>query len=198
MVVIHPLRMPNFSWITFASGARQLVVHDAFEMMWCFDPSYLSSFTPSTTMMSCPFAGAVMITFFAPAVMCFDAPSRVAKMPVDSNTTSTPRSFHGSCAGSFIESTLNSSPSTVIPSALGFTSAARLPSTESYLSRCASVAALVRSLTATKSIAELPRAARMMFRPIRPKPLIPTRTAIDILPRAHLSPAELQIVADAP
>ena len=33
MVVIHPLRMPNRSCTTLASGARQLVVHDAFEMM---------------------------------------------------------------------------------------------------------------------------------------------------------------------
>ena len=54
----------------------------------------------------------------------------------------------------------------------------RLPSTESYFSRCASVAALVRSLTATKSISLLPSAARMMLRPIRPNPLIPTLTAI--------------------
>jgi hypothetical protein len=44
-----------------ASGARQFVVHDALEMMWCFDGSYLSSLTPSTTVMSGFFAGAVMI-----------------------------------------------------------------------------------------------------------------------------------------
>src|SRR6185503_8183524 len=95
-----------------------------------------------------------------------------------SNTTSTPRSFQGSCAGSRIESTLNVSPSTEMPSPLASTFELRLPSTESCLSRCASVAALVRSLTATKSIFLSPSAARMMFRPIRPKPLIPTRTAI--------------------
>src|SRR5205807_2153808 len=97
----------------------------------------------------------------------------------DSNTTSTPRSFHGSCAGSLTDRTLNASPSTVIVSSLASTAACRLPSTESYLSRCASVCALVRSLTATKSMLLSPSAARMMLRPIRPNPLIPTRTAID-------------------
>jgi len=39
-----------------------------------------------------------------------------------------------------------------------------LPSTESYFSRCASVLAFVRSLTATKSISLSPSAARRMFR----------------------------------
>src|SRR6185436_20253767 len=32
MVVICADRIPNFSWITFATGARQLVVHEALEM----------------------------------------------------------------------------------------------------------------------------------------------------------------------
>ena len=62
--------------------------------------------------MSGPFAGAVMTTFLAPAVTCLAASSRLVKSPVDSKTTSTPRSFHGSCAGSRSDSTLNSSPST--------------------------------------------------------------------------------------
>src|SRR5262249_23738775 len=43
--------------------------------------------------------------------------------------------------------------------------------------------ALVMSLTATKSMSRSPSAARMMFRPIRPKPLMPTRTGIDNLLR---------------
>src|SRR3954463_4005952 len=61
-------------------------------------------------------------------------------------------------------------------SSLASTRACRLPRTESYFSRCASVCALVRSLTATKSMFLSPSAARMMLRPIRPKPLIPTLT----------------------
>src|SRR5262249_2796315 len=126
-------------------------------------------------------AGAVMITRLAPAARCLAAASRSVNRPVDSNTTSTPRSFHGSCAGSFTDSTLNSSPSTAIASCLATTVACRLPSTESYLRRCASVLALVRSFTATKSMSLSPSAARMMLRPMRPNPLIPTLTGIKSL-----------------
>src|SRR3954469_3535995 len=178
MVVIQPFLIPKLSWSTFAIGARQFVVHDAFEMMWCVFGSYLSSLTPSTTEKSGFLAGAVMTTFFAPAAICLAAESRSVKRPVDSKTTSTPRSFHGSCAGSRIDSTLNSSPSTAMLSCRASTCACRLPSTESYLSKCASVLALVRSLIATKSMFLSPSAARMMFRPIRPNPLIPTLTGM--------------------
>ena len=58
------------------------------------------------------------------------------------------------------------------------TAASRLPSTESYFSRCASVRASVMSLTATKSMSSSSSAARMMLRPIRPNPLMPTLMAI--------------------
>src|SRR3954453_2966799 len=178
MVVIHPFLMPNVWCSTLASGARQFVVHEAFEMIWCFAGSYWSSLTPRTRVTSGFFAGAVMITRFAPGAMCLAAESRSVKRPVDSNTTSTPRSFHGSCAGSRIDSTLNSSPSTAMLSWRASTCACRLPSTESYFKRWASVFALVRSLIATKSMFLSPSAARMMFRPIRPKPLIPTLTGM--------------------
>src|SRR3954451_8647460 len=50
---------------------------------------------------------------------------------------------------------------------------------ESYLSRCARVLASVRSLTPTKSMsAPAAFAARKRLRPMRPKPLMPTRTAM--------------------
>src|ERR1700729_2886822 len=49
---------------------------------------------------------------------------------------------------------------------------------ESYFSRYARVLESVMSFTATNSIAESPSAARRMFRPIRPKPLMPTLTGI--------------------
>ncbi len=104
-VVIHPFRMPNFSCRTFAMGARQFVVQEAFDRMWCFEGSYLSSLTPSTIVRSGLFAGAVITTFFAPAVMCLAASSRFVKRPVPSNTMSTPSDFHGSCAGSLTDST---------------------------------------------------------------------------------------------
>ena len=57
-------------------------------------------------------------------------------------------------------------------------SALRLPRIESYFSRCASVAVSVRSLTATMSMSSNGSAARMMLRPIRPNPLIPTLMAM--------------------
>ena len=52
-------------------------------------------------MASWPFAGAEMMTFLAPAVRWAPAFSLSVKRPVHSSTMSTPRSFHGSLAGSF-------------------------------------------------------------------------------------------------
>ena len=46
IVVIRPCSMPTASWTTFANGARQFVVHDAFEMTSCESELYLSKFTP--------------------------------------------------------------------------------------------------------------------------------------------------------
>ena len=36
IVVMTPCRMPMPSWMTFTTGARQLVVHDAAVSRWCF------------------------------------------------------------------------------------------------------------------------------------------------------------------
>src|SRR5690625_1989997 len=91
-VVIRPRLMPHLSLSTLATGARLLVVHEALEMM--ASPLYLSWFTPYTNIGVASLDGADMITFFAPASMCFCAPSAVRKMPVDSITTSTPTSSH--------------------------------------------------------------------------------------------------------
>src|SRR5882757_5732363 len=49
---------------------------------------------------------------------------------------------------------------------------------ESYLSKCASVAASVTSLTATNWISLSSSAVRMILRPMRPKPLMPTLMGI--------------------
>src|SRR5690349_19960559 len=35
IVVMVPVTILKVSWITLAIGAKQLVVHEAFEMMWC-------------------------------------------------------------------------------------------------------------------------------------------------------------------
>src|SRR5690242_6875678 len=101
--------MPIFSCSTLASGARQLVVQEAFEMMVSVD-LILSSLTPNTKVPSTSVPGAEMITFFAPAARCAAALSRLVNRPVDSITTSTPSSFHGSFDGSRSAHTLMWSP----------------------------------------------------------------------------------------
>src|SRR3990167_1675828 len=124
------------------------------------------------------FAGADIITFFAPALICFEAPSFSVNLPVDSTTISTPKSFHGSCEGSDTANTLRGFPLTEIVSPCAFTSASRLPRMESYFKRCVSVFASVISFTATNSISFVFKDALKRFLPILPKPFIPTFIAI--------------------
>ena len=147
--------------------------------MRCFAGSYAFSLTPSTIVASGFLAGALMMTFLAPAWMCFDALAVSLNSPVDSITMSTPRSFHGRCAGSLIAHTRTSRPSTKIASPLAATSAGSAPCTESCLSRCASVLASARSFTPTISMSLAPSAARKNTRPMRPKPLTPTRILME-------------------
>ena len=132
-----------------------------------------------TIVMSSPLAGALMMTFWAPASMWAAAFSRSVNRPVDSITISAPTSFHGSCAGSRSANTRSSSPSTVRPFSETVTSASSRPRTESYFRRCASVFASVMSFTPTKSTsAPVCLTARRKLRPIRPNPLMPTLTLI--------------------
>ena len=70
-------------------------------MMWCLSASYFSWLTPMTMVMSSLEAGAEMMTFLAPACRCFSASDALVKKPVDSMTTSTPRSPQPRWAGSF-------------------------------------------------------------------------------------------------
>jgi hypothetical protein len=127
------------------------VVQEAFEITWWLAGSYSSWLTPRTIVMSSPLAGALITTFWAPAERCFSAFSRSVNRPVDSITISAPSSFQGREAGSRSEITLRSSPSTLMASSLALISASRVPRTESYFRRWASVPASVMSLTATKS-----------------------------------------------
>src|SRR5215212_1213850 len=183
--------MPKASLRIFATGPRQLVVHDAFEITSCWSASYASSFTPSTSVTSGSLAGAEMITFLAPASRCLAASSRLVKSPVDSTTTSAPTSAHGRAAGSRSENTRSSLPSMMRPLSLASTSPGKGPRIESYLSRWASVSLSVMSLTPTQSMSAgvvLPEegsprsaracAARNTLRPMRPKPLMPALRAI--------------------
>src|ERR1700738_1358736 len=63
IVDMKPLTQPSESTIGFTAVAKQFVVHDAFEMMLWLSGSYLSSLTPSTSVMSSPLAGAGGVTF---------------------------------------------------------------------------------------------------------------------------------------
>src|SRR6266511_4040291 len=168
--------MVKASCRTFAIGARQLVVQDALEMIVCLAGSYVSSLTPMTIVTSSFFAGAEMITFLAPPATCTLAFSASVNRPVDSSTTSAPRSPHGSLLGSRSASALKVCPPTVISSAVALTSCGSRPRMLSYLSRWARLALSVRSLTPTSWMsAPRSRTARKKLRPIRPKPLMPTR-----------------------
>ena len=127
MVVIRPFSMPNVSFNTLATGARQFVVQDAFDRMWCFFGLYLSSFTPMTTVRSSPLAGAEMITFFAPAFRCASAFALSRKSPVHSKTTSTRSFFQGNSAGSRTDRTRIFLLPTTIASSRALTWALNVP-----------------------------------------------------------------------
>ncbi|CPU66248.1 Uncharacterised protein [Mycobacteroides abscessus] len=144
--------MPIESLSALASGARQFVVHDAFEMMWCAAGSYWSEFTPMTNVASSFLAGAEMMTFLAPASMCAFALVASVKKPVDSMTMSAPSSPQGRFAGSRSASARIFLPSTMMLSSSKSTLSGKRPRTVSYLSRCASVLLSVRSFTPTISM----------------------------------------------
>merc|ERR1719159_865845 len=96
-VVIRPSLMVYASWMIFTSGARQLVVHDAFERMFT-SFVYVVWFTPITNI-GASADGAEMITFLAPPFRCAEALSMVVKIPVDSHTMSAPDAPHGTSSG---------------------------------------------------------------------------------------------------
>src|ERR1700722_17089648 len=135
MGVMGPQVILKLSCTTLAIGARQLVVQEAFEMMWCLEGSYTSWFTPSTRVTSSFLAGAEMMTFFTEPRMCFLASLASVKRPVDSRTTCAPTDSQGSLAGSFSAKTLKVLLSTVMLSAPAETWLCRFPRTESYFSK---------------------------------------------------------------
>merc|ERR1719379_228380 len=125
-VVIRPCLMPNLSLMTLTIGARPLVVHEAQETTF-ISVLYSSVLTPTTMVgVSASFAGAEMITFFAPLSTCFKQPSVVVKAPVDSQTYSTPASFQGISVGSRVAESVTGRPlirrppsvSSIVPSFL--------------------------------------------------------------------------------
>merc|ERR1719310_1872188 len=110
-VVISPLTIPYSSWMILASGARQLVVHDALEST-VMSGVYLVWLTPMTNI-GASADGAEMMTFLAPPPRCALAFSIVVKMPVDSHTMSAPDAPQGTSVGSLTAKNLITFPSTV-------------------------------------------------------------------------------------
>ena len=134
---------------------------------------------PITIVMSSLEAGAEMMTFLAPASMCACALVASVKKPVDSTTTSAPMSPHLRLPGSRSANAAISWSPTLMVVSVDVTSASRRPRIVSNLSRRARVLLSVRSLTPTISMsAPDARTARKKLRPIRPKPLMPTRTVM--------------------
>src|SRR5665213_103291 len=147
--------------------------------------------------MSAPSAGAETSTRLAPAVRCIEALSFEVKMPVHSSAMSTPRSFHGSVAGSLMAVTLMAPLPTLMVSPLTVTVPGKRPCTESKRSRWALVSTGPRSLMPTTSMSVRPDSAmaRSTLRPIRPNPLMATRTVIF---RSHVSMWSRPARASAP
>ena len=106
------------------------------------------------------------------------ASSRLVNLPVHSNTTSTPRSFHGSCAGSFIDEDLE------LVAVDRDRALARLDCRREVAEHRV-VLQQVRERLGVGDVVHRdevdvawPRAARMMLRPMRPNPLMPTFSAM--------------------
>ena len=131
IVVMRPDRMPMPSWRTFATGARQFVVHEAFEtIVWrCGSKSVW--LTPMTNMPSTPLPGEDMTTVRAPASRWPRAWSALRNRPVASMTMSTPYSRHGISAGVEWAVARMLRPSTKSESSSWSTTASRRRHTES-------------------------------------------------------------------
>jgi len=157
------------------NGARQFVVQEAFEMMLCSGLS-CPQLTPRTTVKSTSFPGAEMMTFFAPALMCFPAPSRSRNTPVHSSTMSTPRSAQGRFSGSRSDEKLTICPSISTPFSEQEGVLSQVPKFESYLSKWQRASLSAGSFTATRSKSSAKSSIKILkhARPILPKPLIAT------------------------
>jgi hypothetical protein len=91
--------------MTFATGARQLVVHDAFETTF-MSLVYFNSLTPITNKGISSLGGEEIITFLAPPLKCAPAVALVVNYPVDSQIYSAPALPHSNRLGSLSENIL--------------------------------------------------------------------------------------------
>merc|ERR1719181_59938 len=173
-VVIRPCLMPNLSWMVFTSGARPLVVHEAHETT-AMDVSYSSWLTPTTRVgVSASFAGAEITTFFAPPSMCFMQPSVVVKAPVDSQTYSTPVSFHGISVGSRVAEMVTLRPLISRPPSTMSQVPGKRPCTVSCSRRYFMYSGAMGELMCLSTKESRSIAMRTTWRPMRPKPLTPS------------------------
>merc|ERR1719333_849223 len=173
-VVIRPCLMPNFSLMTLTRGARPLVVHEAQETTF-IEVLYSSVLTPTTMVgVSASLAGAEMITFFAPPSMCFMQPSVVVKAPVDSQTYSTPALLHGISVGSRVAERVTSRPLILRPPSVISTVPSKRPWTVSCSSKYFIYSGDIGELMCLSTKSSRSIAIRATWRPMRPKPLIPS------------------------
>merc|ERR1719235_1605857 len=174
-VVMRPCLMPNFSLMTLTIGARPLVVHEAHETTFIEAGSYSCSLTPTTSVgVSASLAGAEMITFLAPPSTCFIQPSVVVKAPVDSQTYSTPVSFHGISVGSRVAESVMGRPLTLRPPSVTSTVPSNLPWTVSCSSKYFIYSGDIGELMCLRTKSSRSIAMHATWRPMRPKPLIPS------------------------
>ena len=108
-------------------GTKQLVVHDAFDTTTWRAGSKVSSLTPITKVASASLDGPEMTTRSAPPSRWAAAPLRDVNRPVDSTTTWTPSSPHGSALGSRSARTRIRWPATTMASLSATTSAPKRP-----------------------------------------------------------------------
>src|SRR4030043_1076022 len=130
---MRPSIMPKLSWRTLVTGARQLVVQEAFDTN-CMSALYLSLLTPITNIGVSSFEGADITTRFAPALIWPSHDSFVRKRPVDSQTYSAPTASHLRLAWSFSPVTRFFLPFTIRSLPEDSTVPLNTPCTESYLS----------------------------------------------------------------
>merc|ERR1719253_2501795 len=174
-VVMRPCLMPNFSLITLTIGARPLVVHEAHETTFMVAGSYSSVLTPTTMVgVSASLEGAEMITFLAPPSTCFMQPSVVVKAPVDSQTYSTPVSFHGISVGSRVADSVTGRPLMDKPPSMISHVPGKRPCTESCSSKYFMYSGDMGELMCLSTNESRSMAMRTTWRPMRPKPLTPS------------------------
>merc|ERR1719313_3036397 len=194
-VVIRPCLMPNFSLIVLTSGARPLVVHEAQETTFIDAESYSSWLTPTTRVgVSASLAGAEMITFLAPPSMCFMQSGVVVKAPVDSQTYSTPVSFHGISVGSRVADSVTSRPLILRPESVISQVPGKRPCTVSCSSRYFMYSGDIGELMCLSTKESRSIAMRTTWRPMRPKPFTPSligaSALVDILTGARYAAEE--------